>query len=123
MNSLTAITERDSIDLPDGYKINDLAPSAVEWTTTGDGISLADSSQKVTIEDLELRIPVTLADIRIVDVQAPFVNTGHRNPVRRLATIHADGDRVEQQRRGRPSPARRSCCVPSSVSARTGSSS
>lgn len=48
--------------MPDGYKINDLAPSAVEWSVSGDGISLADDTQEVTIEELELRVPVTLAE-------------------------------------------------------------
>ena len=50
-----------NIMLPDGYKINDLAPSLAEYATSGAGVQLGDASEH-TIEETELRVPVTLVE-------------------------------------------------------------
>lgn len=51
-----------SIDLPEGYKLNDLAPFSSEWSHTGEALTLAaeDQAQFITLPDLPLTVPVKL---------------------------------------------------------------
>lgn len=50
------------ISLPDGYKLNDLAPFTSEWITSNEGIVIAEADliQQIVEPDLPLRVPVTL---------------------------------------------------------------
>ncbi len=49
-----------TISLPDGYKVNDAAPSQIEWSSDGVAVVIADADQTVDIETPEVRVPVTL---------------------------------------------------------------
>lgn len=51
-----------NITLPEGYKINDLAPSQVEWNAEGEALSIPEAQQSLPVEAIELSIPVTLAE-------------------------------------------------------------
>ncbi len=50
-----------NIILPDGYKLNSLAPFTAEWTTSGEAVTLDEASrkQRVVAPELPLRIPIT----------------------------------------------------------------
>ncbi len=50
-----------NIILPDGYKLNALAPFTAEWTTSGEAVTLDDASrrQRMVAPELPLRIPIT----------------------------------------------------------------
>jgi DNA-binding beta-propeller fold protein YncE len=53
-----------NIALPDGYKLNNLAPFTSEWTVSGDAITIADADRKQQIVEPELpiRVPVKLTE-------------------------------------------------------------
>ncbi len=50
------------ISLPEGYKLNNLAPFTSEWMTAGEGVVIAEEnlSQRIIEPDLPVRVPVTL---------------------------------------------------------------
>jgi thiol-disulfide isomerase/thioredoxin/sugar lactone lactonase YvrE len=50
------------INLPDGYKLNDLAPFSSEWVSSSEGIVIAEENlrQSIVEPELPLRVPVTL---------------------------------------------------------------
>lgn len=50
------------IVLPQGYKLNDLAPFTSEWTTRQEGVMIAEDDlvQQIVEPELPLRVPVTL---------------------------------------------------------------
>jgi hypothetical protein len=50
------------IALPEGYKVNEDAPSQVAWTSDGDAISLDEETATQSLEDIELRVPVSLSE-------------------------------------------------------------
>jgi hypothetical protein len=47
------------IALPEGFKINEDAPSLAQWTPDGATVALDDASLTVPIESAELRLPIT----------------------------------------------------------------
>lgn len=51
-----------TIDLPEGYKLNDLAPFSSEWSNAGEAVTLApeNRAQFITLPELPLSVPVTL---------------------------------------------------------------
>jgi hypothetical protein len=52
------------IRLPEGYKLNNLAPFTSEWTASGDAIEISDenSRQSIVEPELPVRVPVTLSE-------------------------------------------------------------
>jgi thiol-disulfide isomerase/thioredoxin len=50
------------IVLPEGYKINDAAPSMVEWSSADEALEIASDARSVPIESTEQRFPVTLRE-------------------------------------------------------------
>lgn len=48
--------------LPEGYKLNDLAPFSSVWTSEGDGLQIAaeNAAQRIVEPELPVRVPVTL---------------------------------------------------------------
>jgi thiol-disulfide isomerase/thioredoxin len=50
-----------NITLPEGYKINDLAPSQAEWRSEGEALMIDEAQQSLPIESVEVRVPVTLS--------------------------------------------------------------
>ncbi|NWG16961.1 MAG: redoxin domain-containing protein [Chloroflexi bacterium] len=53
-----------TIVLPEGYKLNPLAPFTAEWTVSGEALTIdeADRVQRISAPELPLRIPVVLAE-------------------------------------------------------------
>jgi thiol-disulfide isomerase/thioredoxin len=49
-----------TLNMPEGYKINDLAPSTVEWGDSGGTVEFAADALNIVIEENEVSIPVTL---------------------------------------------------------------
>jgi thiol-disulfide isomerase/thioredoxin len=49
-----------TLTLPDGYKINDAAPSQVEWSSETEAVALAEDDRAVEVETTEVRVPVAL---------------------------------------------------------------
>lgn len=54
------------INLPDGYKLNPLAPFTAEWTVSGEAVALDEANrvQRIAAPELPVRIPVLLAEGR-----------------------------------------------------------
>ncbi len=52
------------IRLPEGYKLNNLAPFSSEWTSSSDAIQISEENRRQSIVEPELpvRVPVTLAE-------------------------------------------------------------
>ena len=50
------------IILPEGYKINAIAPSRAEWNTADEAIEIAEADRAQPIGDDEMRLPVTLRE-------------------------------------------------------------
>jgi len=50
------------IVLPEGYKINERAPSRVEWNTADEAIEIAETNRAQAILSTEVRLPVTLRE-------------------------------------------------------------
>lgn len=50
------------IVLPEGYKINEQAPSQVQWSSANGVLTLDAANQSLPIDASELRVPVTLAE-------------------------------------------------------------
>lgn len=49
-----------NINLPEGYKLNGLAPFSAEWSTTGTlSLDAADQAQSVVAPELPVRVPIT----------------------------------------------------------------
>ncbi|MBI5667205.1 MAG: redoxin domain-containing protein [Chloroflexi bacterium] len=53
-----------NIVLPEGYKLNALAPFTAEWTASGEAITIdeANRQQRIAAPELPLRVPVTLTE-------------------------------------------------------------
>lgn len=53
-----------NIALPEGYKLNNLAPFTAEWTSDNGAVTIADvdASQSIVEPELPVRIPVTLTE-------------------------------------------------------------
>lgn len=53
-----------NITLPDGYKLNNLAPFTSEWTSSGEAITIdeANQQQQIVEPSLPIRVPVQLAE-------------------------------------------------------------
>ena len=50
------------ISLPEGYKINPLAPSSIEWNNAGDAVEIAELGRALPVTAPETRLPVTLRE-------------------------------------------------------------
>ena len=52
------------ITLPEGYKLNNLAPFTSEWTVDGEAIAISEEhrSQRIVEPELPVRVPVTLSE-------------------------------------------------------------
>ncbi len=52
------------IVLPEGYKLNNLAPFTSEWTTSGEAIQMSEEhqTQRIVEPELPIRVPVTLTE-------------------------------------------------------------
>ncbi len=49
------------IDLPEGYKINDLAPSRIEWNNAGSAIDIPEAERSLPVTETEVRLPIRLS--------------------------------------------------------------
>jgi hypothetical protein len=51
------------ISLPEGYKLNNLAPFSSDWSSTGEAVTIAeaDQTQRLVEPEMPLRVPVSLA--------------------------------------------------------------
>jgi thiol-disulfide isomerase/thioredoxin len=50
------------IVLPEGYKINTLAPSRLEWNNAGDAVNIPEDRRAAAVTGSEVRLPVTLSE-------------------------------------------------------------
>jgi DNA-binding beta-propeller fold protein YncE len=52
------------ITLPEGYKLNNLAPFSSEWASSGEAVQISEEnrSQSIVEPELPIRVPVTLAE-------------------------------------------------------------
>jgi|FLYN01.1.fsa_nt_gi DNA-binding beta-propeller fold protein YncE len=52
------------ITLPEGYKLNNLAPFTSQWTTSGEAIQISEEhrAQRIVEPELPIRVPVTLTE-------------------------------------------------------------